>query len=89
MSEQINTWYRRAKKLAKTLRHASNQFRDLSNTYEGMRDEAPNSEDRHKTLIDRGYSKVNEAKDALCALQAGGSRRGRKGRGRKTRRRHH
>ena len=88
MSEQINTWYRRAKKLAKTLRSSAHKFRELSNTYEGMRNEAPNSEDRHKTLIDRGYSKVNEAKDALCALQAGGSRKSRRGRGRKTRRRH-
>ena len=85
MSEQINTWYRRAKKLAKTLRHATHQFRDLSETYEDMRNVAPNSEDRHKTLIDRGYSKVYEAKEALCTLQAGGRRRSRKLR--KTRRR--
>ena len=84
MSEQINTWYRRAKKLAKTLRHATHQFRELSSTYSGMREFAPNTEDRHKSLIDRGYTKVAEAKQALCAIQTGGTRRGR---GRKTRRR--
>jgi hypothetical protein len=81
MSDQIQNWIRRAKKLADTIRDSTQEFRNLSQTYVSIHDVAKNDHNAQESA-DMAYAKLLDDRTELCSQQAGGARR----RFRKTRR---
>lgn len=88
MSEHSHDWPRRASKLAKTLRSAARKFAHFSATYEGERNKSTSPSNSVKARVDEAYSRLVDAKQTLCALQAGGRRSGRRTRKQRKTRRH-
>lgn len=75
MSEHADNWPRRATKLAKTLRHAARKFAHFSRTYEAERNKNTSLSNSVKARVDEAYSRLYDARQSLCSIQAGGGRR--------------
>ena len=93
MSE-VKAWCDKAVKLTGTLKQAAVDFNEISNTYEPIRDVGFANDEKEQ--IDKCYSDLVNALNAVKGLQAGGRRSSRKrssgrrssSRTRRSRRRH-
>jgi len=72
MSDTVTNWCRRANMLSESMRKTAIEYAAFANSYEGMRDSNPANVD--KSAIDAAYSKMFDARKALCS-QVGGRRR--------------
>jgi hypothetical protein len=90
MSE-VKAWCDKAVKLTDTLKQVAVDFNEISNTYEPIRDVGFANDEKEQ--IDKCYSDLVSALNAVKGLQAGGKRSSRKrskrsSRTRRSRRRH-
>jgi hypothetical protein len=90
MSE-VKAWCDKAVKLTDTLKQAAVDFNEISNTYEPIRDVGFANDEKEQ--IDKCYSDLVSALNAVKGLQAGGKRSSarrskRSSRTRRSRRRH-
>lgn len=88
MSE-VKAWCDKAVKLTDTLKQVAVDFNEISNTYEPIRDVGFANDDKEQ--IDKCYSDLVSALNAVKGLQAGGKRSSGKrssSRTRRSRRRH-
>jgi hypothetical protein len=85
MSE-VKAWCDKAVKLTDTLKQAAVDFNEISNTYEPIRDVGFANDEKEQ--IDKCYSDLVSALNAVKGLQAGGRRSKRSSRTRRSRRRH-
>jgi hypothetical protein len=81
MNSEVSAWLRTATDTKDALEKAIAGFQALSNSYENIRNVGYKNDE--KEAIDMHYHDVNDLRGELCQLQAGGRRRGR---GKKTRR---
>jgi hypothetical protein len=70
----MDNFVNNAAKVTEMLKNAKKIMDDLHEVYPNMRDEAAANHDK-KTLLDNLMMAATNAKDALCAPQAGGKRR--------------
>jgi len=75
MSE-VKAWCDKAVKLTDTLKQAAIDFNEISNTYEPIRDVGFANDEKEQ--IDKCYSDLVSALNAVKGLQAGGRRSSRK-----------
>jgi len=86
MSE-VKAWCDKAVKLTDTLKQVAVDFNEISNTYEPIRDVGFANDEKEQ--IDKCYSDLVSALNAVKGLQAGGKRsKKRSSRTRRSRRRH-
>lgn len=76
MKPEVQAWIAFARQTQGLIEHAIQGFEVLSDTYSPMRDVGFEADE--KEAIDTEYTKVNELRGQLAALQAGGRRRQRK-----------
>jgi hypothetical protein len=75
MNSEVVAWLQTATDTKDALQKAILGFGALSNSYESIRNVGYKNDE--KEAIDMEYSAVNDLRGELCALQAGGRRRGR------------
>lgn len=78
MSERVHNWYRRAVRLATTLRSSAREYAYIASKYEKMRNINPSPSNSNKTRVDNAYSELYDARNELCSVQAGGRRQTRR-----------
>jgi hypothetical protein len=81
MNSEVSAWLTTAADTKDALEKAIAGFQALSNSYESIRNVGYKNDE--KEAIDMQYHEVNDLRGELCGLQAGGRRRGR---GKKSRR---
>ena len=85
---RVDKWCRRAATLTGMLHRHKEEFSAITETYEKTRNMAYNYPEGMEN-VDEAYGELTDAKNAFCALQAGGARRTRRSRkGKKGTRRH-